>query len=109
MEVQERRKYERFTVPYKVVYATLENSRRRVKTTTLDISMGGIGIKIQELIKGSGKLKIQIYTPIEKEPIRAEGKLVWQDGGEGRSPERAGIQFTEIPYTKIKSLITAAA
>jgi len=102
--MSERRKYKRYTFICKVVFSPTENLRQKVKTKSVDISLGGVGLYLKNLIKRDTNLNLSIYHPKSGESIDAKGKLVWQSSASGDC--RAGIQFTEIPYTKLKNLLT---
>jgi len=103
--MKERRKYRRYNAEYNIVYSTAEAPGRKFKATSVDISLGGIGVRVKRFIKGKGKLILQIYTPHARNPVKAKATLVWQNGRPGFAAERAGIRFTEIPYTRLKTIL----
>ncbi|NQT23623.1 MAG: PilZ domain-containing protein [Candidatus Omnitrophica bacterium] len=101
----ERRKFVRYEVLCKVKYWKPGNAFRKYSTQSFNISLGGIGIKLNNLFVGAKELDLLIYAPFQRLPIRAKGRLVWHD----ESNERAGIQFTNIPWTSLKTLIRQSA
>jgi hypothetical protein len=86
---------------YKVIYLNPEDPQKGIKTISTNISLGGIGISIKKLVKGNRNLDLQIYKPSNEIPIKAKGTLIWQNRLRGR----AGIQFTDIGWNRIKSLV----
>jgi len=96
---EERRRYIRRSLMLKVVCLNADDPRRRMETTSTDISLGGIGLKIKNFM--SRDLDLRIYGPSSRKPIMAKGTVVWQNLLKGR----AGIQFTSIGWNDIKSLI----
>jgi len=107
--MRDKRKRQRHGLKCVVRYLTEDYPNRPVTTKAVDISLGGIGVRVREFIKSNMKIKLKIYSQLSTVPIDAEGKVVWQSGYPGFGAHRAGIQFTDAPYTKIKSLINEAA
>jgi len=101
----EKRKHIRHDLVCKVEYAPLDDPKAEARTSSFNISLGGIGLEIREFIKGNGKLKLAISDPASGIPIEARGHLVWQSGTPGFSAQRAGIKFTEIPWSRLKVLL----
>lgn len=101
----ERRKHARRKFAYKVICASLKNPRKKFRATLVNISLAGIGLKIKRLIEGSESLKLLIFQPGRRVPIEAKGRLVWQGKLPDTPETRAGIQFTEIPWTQITSFL----
>lgn len=97
----EKRRYRRHSLMYKVIYSNAEDPQKQIETTSTDISLGGIGLRIKKLVRRNRNLNLQIYKPSSKIPIKAKGTLIWQNRLRGK----AGIQFTDIGWNKIKSLV----
>ncbi|MCK4463623.1 MAG: PilZ domain-containing protein [Candidatus Omnitrophica bacterium] len=97
----EKRRYRRRSLMYKVIYSNAEDPQKETGTISTDISLGGIGLRMKKFVKGMRNLNFQIYGPHSRIPIKAKGRLVWQNRLRGR----AGIQFTDIGWNKIKSLV----
>ncbi len=74
----EKRKYTRYRIANKVILTPLENPRKKYKTTTFNISLGGVGINLKKAIKNTEKVRLQIFTVNSKIPVEAEGKVIWQ-------------------------------
>ena len=107
--MQDKRKHQRQSLKCVVRYLTEDCPDRPVTTKAVDISLGGIGLYMREFIKSNMSIKLQIYSQLSTVPIDVEGKVVWQSGYPGFGAHRAGIQFTDAPYTRIKSLVNEAA
>jgi len=103
--MKERRKHKRYNIELKIVYSTAEEPYEENKAVSIDISMGGIGMKITQAIKGKGNLKLKIYQKGRREPVPAKGKIVWQKPEAEAGPARAGVEFTEIPWTELKTVL----
>ena len=77
-KLQEKRRNTRYRLINRVIFTPLKNPRKRYKTTTFNISLGGVGINLKKAIENTEKLKLQIFTPNSKIPVEAEGKIIWQ-------------------------------
>ena len=75
---EERRKHTRYPSSYKVIYWPSEETSDcdGVETSSFNISLGGIGIDINSLIKEKTKIKMKIYNPETGIPVDAEGIIV---------------------------------
>ena len=106
--MEEKRLHTRHSATYKVVYS-VEGTTRTVATNSLDVSFGGIGIAVKGVLKTSCKIKLSIHCSALNKPLEANGRLIWQDNSPGTDVQRAGIQFTDAPYTQLKDLLAQAA
>jgi len=107
--MREKRKYTRHELMYKVVLHPDNSAISPIETESFNISFGGIGVILKEYIKNTENINLSIRVPENKEPISARGRLVWQSGSPGLGAQRAGIQFTEIPWTQLKTLLANVA
>jgi len=93
---KERRKYKRFKVSLEIGYAYSDDDCYiYAKSTTKDISKGGLKLEILRLIKNKSKLKVDIKLPGEKHLVSAICKLVWKksfDEGDEHK-EIGGLEF----------------
>ncbi len=101
----DQRKNPRHDLRCKVVCSFPENPTKKFNVTSVNISLGGLGLKLNNFIRESKYLKIAIFDPNKKRPVKAKGRIVWQKHFRDFTERRAGIQFTDIPWTKIKSLV----
>jgi len=106
--MQDKRKRQRQSLKCVVGYLTEDQPDRPVTTKAVDVSLGGIGLRVREFIKSNMAIKLKIYSQLSPVPIDAKGKVVWQSGYPGFGAHRAGIQFTDAPYIKIKGLLREA-
>ena len=106
--MRDQRKSPREGVQCTVRYATEDSPKRVFTTKSVDLSLGGIGMRLREFIRGNMVVKLKIYSHLSPAPISAEGKIMWQSGLPGFGASRAGVQFTDAPYTKIKGLLREA-
>lgn len=61
-----------------------------------NISEGGICIVTREKFKPDTKLRVKIYAPIRKEPIKGLAKVVWTKKRMLRSGYNTGVSFIEM-------------
>ena len=106
--MREKRKYTRYELIYKVVLRPEGDLSCPVETESFNVSFGGIGVMLKNYIKDTDNITLSIHNPQTAEPIEAKGRLVWQSGSPGVGAQRAGIQFTEIPWTQLKTLLAHA-
>jgi len=99
----DRRKFVRLNASVDVQYAVLENqSLRKKKVLSKNISAGGICIIAYEEIPLGTELALTIYFPNESSPILCKGKVVWSrpfQVGEEQKPQfdvGVGIEFFDI-------------
>ena len=104
--MNEKRKHIRYNINCKVTVSSIDNPRCQEKAKSVDISFGGIGLNISKLKSSPTGFKLKIFHPKKREVIEAQGTLAWQRDISGIS--RAGIHFTEIPFTKLKNLLSEA-
>lgn len=102
--MEERREHPRRDIMLKVEYSAFEKPDDKIEAASFNISLGGIGMRLNDFIK-SKKLYLYIYPPREIKPIEARGILVWQSNISNFGERRAGIQFTEVPWTRLKALV----
>jgi len=104
--MEERREYPRKDVRLKISYSLsdAEKKAEEIETTSFNISFGGIGIRLHNFMK-AGELRIRIFSSGGSAPIEARGKLVWQGFLSNFGEKRAGVQFTEVPWTRLKTLV----
>ena len=101
----DRRQYIRHSLRYRVLCTSSGAPTRKVRATSFDISMGGVGIKLKNFITKSEKINLEIFIPRAKKPIKVKGSLAWQAHLPSLGAKRCGIQFTEIPWTCLKTIL----
>lgn len=105
-----RRRHTRYGRAYRITYATAERPDQWMTGVSLDVSSGGLGLNVGEFIPSTGKLSILIHMSFWGQPIRATGRVVWQDYHMGiHSRKRAGLEFTEIDEAKLRHLLEGVA
>ncbi len=106
--MKERRRYARIGIALPIKYKIINKSGWH-KTSSLNISAGGVLIPTVPYLDVGTKLDLQIYLPGEKKPIKAIGRVIWRKPAEiwegfKLSHEMngffAGIEFAK--FTKIK-------
>ena len=104
----ERRTDQRINADLKVVLSTPGGfwSRSSMVARSVDVSTYGIGLALDNPIETSGPVSLKIYGPSLKEPVDADGTVVWQ-GKSARGPYRAGLQFTDVGWSRIKGLMNS--
>ena len=103
--MMERRKCIRHNLNYRVLYAPSEAPEKKMRAASFNLSMEGIGIDIKNFITESEKVNLEIFIPRVKSPIKAKGRLAWQAHLPSLGAKRCGIQFTEIPWTRLKTIL----
>ncbi len=101
----DRRRYIRHSLRYRVLCAPFGVPERKVRATSFNLSMGGIGMNLKKFLTKSEKINLEILIPQSKRPIKATGRLAWQTHLPSLGVKRCGIQFTEIPYTRLKTIL----
>ena len=81
-----------------------------IKAYLLNISGGGIFIKIDEALLLDTVVHLRFKLPRDSQLIEAEGKIVWCNpkGGRGYFPKGIGIKFTKLDTNdadKIKAFV----
>jgi len=105
VKMREKRKHTRHELIYRVALHPEGGTATPIETESFNISFGGMGIILKNYIKNTENIDLSIHDPQSEELIRARGRIVWQSGSPGLGAQRAGIQFTEIPWTQLKSLL----
>jgi hypothetical protein len=94
MILDERLRYHRETldVPVALTYAT----RKRYRAHLMNLSQGGIGVRLQRLHETSGPVKVSFTLPGTKIAMKFMAEVAWKD-----KQGIAGIRFTDAePRTK---------
>ena len=94
MILDERLRYHRETldVPVSLTYATKSRQRAHL----MNLSQGGIGVRLQRPHETRGPVKVSFMLPSTKLAIKFVGEVAWKD-----KRGNAGIRFTEAePRTK---------
>lgn len=106
--MKERRRYTRIGISLPIKYRITDKGRW-YETSSLNISAGGVLIPTVPCLDIGTELKLQIYLPDEKKPIKARGRVVWRKPAEVWEGIKlshhmngffAGIEFAR--FTKIK-------
>ncbi|MCK4245425.1 MAG: PilZ domain-containing protein [Candidatus Omnitrophica bacterium] len=71
---------------------------------TKNISEGGICFVTKERFKPDTQLRVQIYTPTRKEPIKALVKVAWTNKRMLRSGYDTGVSFIEMAESDKRDL-----
>jgi c-di-GMP-binding flagellar brake protein YcgR len=103
----ERREYKRYKLEHKIICRTSSNPRKKIVAKSYDLSISGIGLALKHIIKKGDEVFLQICGPFMSPPINAKGKIVWQGEQSRIAGNRAGIQFTEVPWTQLKFLVNS--
>jgi len=103
--MEERREHERRAIRFKVVLSPPEGPHRYIMADAMDLSMGGMRIRLKEAIKSGGKIALRIARPFFQDMIDGTGEIIWQKGPDDSNDIFAGVRFIEMPFTKIKALI----
>ena len=95
---RERRRNTR--VPVQVpILLLLENGAGQQRTTTSDVSEGGMAIQLARRPKGVGKVRVQFTLPGTQHPVDSAAEFAWENG-EGL----AGLRFVDLSTETSKRL-----
>ncbi len=88
MILDERLRYHRATldVPVSLIGA----AKNRQKAHLLNLSQGGIGVRLQKPAQTSGKVNVNFTLPGTKQAMKFQGEIAWKD-----KQGNAGIRFVE--------------
>lgn len=78
--MEERRKYMRLSINYKVNYSRLSENGEMIdegEAQTEDISKSGVRLKISKFIDEGVILNLKIYNTFHEKPIDCSGRIVW--------------------------------
>jgi len=101
----EKRQNIRHSTICKVIYSVDTDPGRRFRAISFNISLSGVGLRIDRVLKCESKLHLLIYKEGSNIPVKAEGKLVWQKELSDGREYRAGVQFTEVAWTRLRQLV----
>lgn len=102
----ERRKYQRYKVSHRVIYRDSSEAyrlRSEGETETLDVSRGGVQIKLNSLISEGKILNLKIYNASYKEPVNVDARVVWVKETTANS-FMLGLAFTNIGWIESDKL-----
>ena len=91
----EKRAHTRAAIKIEIEY---KDEMDFIKSYLLNISGGGIFIKIDEALLLDTTVQLRFTIPGNPRVIEAEGKIVWCNpkGGRGYFPKGIGIKFTKL-------------
>jgi len=98
----ERRKAIRIDTSFIVRYTVEEKPNAKLNCRTKDISSGGMGLLVNEKLKGGTMLLLEFLLPDGQILIKAEGKVAWSSGEFNERNElgkrifHMGIEFINI-------------
>lgn len=98
---KERRKYTRFKKELEVNYVVRKKPYLANKVNTVDISEGGMKLRLDEKLADGMILDLKVNIPDTKSAAELEGKVVWSGDGEekdsiGKRYFYAGIEFLAV-------------
>ena len=94
-KLPERRRFVRIEVPLKVIVKTEDQLDEAI---TRNISPVGLRFEIGRQMEEAEMLEMSLYLPQIHDPIRLEGKVVWQKKSslEDNAPYDVGVEITNI-------------
>jgi len=95
---RERRRYVR--LPFRAA-VRCSSKGRNFTSSTLDIAEGGMLIEPSGRLDVGEELDLEFNLPSEREPLRVRGRVVRKE-----PPDRAGIEFTNVPSREKEMLLT---
>lgn len=94
----EKRQFQRLAVNIDVDYTIVGQDGHLKKGVTNDISLGGLGLIVDEDIKKGNFLSLHIHLPDGRYPVNVKGKVIWAifQPAAKEKKYRLGISFAEI-------------
>jgi hypothetical protein len=111
INMTDRRRYPRYPAHYDVTYKNIDDtSSVNHHATAENVSRLGIKMHFAGQLNKNDIIHLQIYKPLDPEPINAIGKVVWK----GESPlvygeKVAGISLTKVGWTETGRLIAGTS
>ena len=107
--MEERRKFIRLNSSFTVGYKRLESLGGEKQTLSTNISEGGICLVVDEELKVSELLDLNLYLPGKREVISVTGRVVWMKESPNESDSskrsfRVGIEFLNIEKSAAKMI-----
>lgn len=98
---RERREHVRFKKNLEVLYIERKRPQLRATGRTVDISMGGLKLLLDEKLQKGSVLFLKLFLVETKKAVEAEGEIVWlEEAGHsqtgGKRTFRAGVKFLAI-------------
>ena len=93
-----RRNHPRKTCSMRITYFTKDWG---FNDCIANISTGGVFIETDETFSVGEQMKLVFWPPNRKEPIKAEGQVVWSP------PKGIGIKFPTLPSKDLEKMIEA--
>jgi len=104
----ERRRQERFSKRFKVVYAT---PKEFVNSYLFNLSVGGLFIETKEPLNQGELLNLRIFLPGKGEDLDVMGEVIWASRkgtatAERNFPPGMGVKFLNLSTEGIKRIIS---
>lgn len=106
--MKDKRKHKRHKIDSKVEYCPVDNPKEVKEADAIDISFGGIGIKLSKFFKGNPDVNIKVVHKGTGVTLDGRGKIVWQKGIT-EEEKRAGIKFIYVGLTELKKILNYIA
>ena len=97
MIVEGRLRYHRHAMKLPVSVSC--GTRKRLQACLLNLSQGGMGIRLGKPCSMTGAVRIGISLPGSKSPLKVEGEVVWNDQN-----GNAGVRFLNLTPSAKESL-----
>ncbi|MFH1874826.1 MAG: PilZ domain-containing protein [Pseudomonadota bacterium] len=120
-KAENRRKFARLDLALTVGYRVVDDpstSQEMSEVTSSDISLGGLRLMTPSALKNGSRLELEILlSEDEKNPIKADGAVVWQSKISNTSYETGVViqgmnnadkkRFMEFVFDQISKIVTA--
>lgn len=103
--MEERRRYGRKEPNVNVVCWTADAPMKRVTAETVNVSFGGIGLRLNNEVGLNRIVRLRIQKGLWQRPIEALGRIVWQGRPDISGRTMAGIKFISVPWTRIEEVL----
>ena len=107
---KERRQYVRFSKNIDVNYIVRKNARPSTGSSTVDISIGGVRLQLDEKLSKGAVLLLKIILPNTARTVEAEGEIVWSEeiacnNTGGKRIFHSGIKFISVKRKSSSALL----
>ena len=103
--MEERRKYGRKGPDFRVVCWTSDTPMKRVGAETVNLSFGGIGLRLNNEVAVDKIVRLRIQKGLWQKPIEALGRVAWNGGSDILGRTMTGVKFISAPWTRIEELL----
>jgi len=97
----EKRLYQRKSLPLAVTYSVIESPEHQGTTLSRNVSKGGVCIPLPASLTEGSKLRLDIQLPRIRRPLSIWGEVVWQSILHPTARYETGVRFVQLNTKQI--------